>query len=207
MEIISLRQFAERIGVSLTAVQKGEKNGRIKAIRDSKTGKITGIDWETQSAAWEANSKAPQRRPHNPAGGRPRLDGKPVAAPKTGHGANERLEDQPHGGALKRKSKEDGHQNHNDLSTLAGVQRARELVKLQTDSLKLQQMRGELVAKSEQQKLGHELGSSLISDLYNLPERLSDELAGMGDPNAIHALMTKEIDNMVRQIRSKLGAV
>lgn len=90
--------------------------------------------------------------------------------------------------------------------SLSDVQRAREMVKLQIDSLKLKEAQGELVSRAEQEKLGHDLASGLISDLYNLPERLSDELAGMTDPNNIHALMTKEIDNMVKQIRSKLGA-
>lgn len=195
MEIVTLREFARRLEVSLTAVQKGEKSGRIEAIRDPDTGKITGIDWATQSVAWEANCKSPQRRAHNQAGGRPRKDGQPVAAPKTApkpQGSPDPGAVPPAGGG--------------GLTSLADIQRARELVKLQIDNLKLKEQQGELVSRAEQEKLGYELASGLISDLYNLPERLSDELAGMSDPNAIHALMTKEIDNMVRQIRSKLGA-
>lgn len=192
MEIVTLREFARRLGVSLTAVQKGAKpeNGRIEAIRDE-NGKITGIDWDTQSVAWEANCKAPQRRAKNQAGGRPRLDGQPVATPRKPAASVTTPPPPPKDGGL---------------TSLADIQRARELVKLQIDNLKLKEQQGELVSRAEQEKIGYEVASGLISDLYNLPERLSDELAGMSDPNAIHALMTKEIDNMVRQIRSKLGA-
>ena len=59
MEIVTLREFARRVGVSLTAIQKGVKNGRIEAITDPATGKITGIDYATQATAWTANSKHP----------------------------------------------------------------------------------------------------------------------------------------------------
>lgn len=203
MEIISLREFARRIGVSLTAIQKAARpeNGRIEAIRDD-DGKITGIDWDTQQAAWNANSKAPQKRPHNIGGGRPRNDGKPPAppreaAPREGD-VSEHLEPQAHGGALKRSEKVQAPPGQ---MSMAEVQRARELVKLQIDNLKLREAQGELVSAADVKKQGHALATAIIGALYNIPDRCADEIAGMSDPHAIHKLLLEEIDNAVEGIR------
>jgi hypothetical protein len=186
MEIVTLREFARRVGVSLTAVQKGVKTGRIEAITDHETCKITGIDYESQGPAWTANSKHPQKKPHTSAGGRPRNDGAPPASParKTAKAA-ETEEPSPPASGMK----------------MADVQRARELVKLQLDNLKLREAQGELVSAAEVKKQGHALATGIISGLYNIPDRCADEIAGMSDPHAIHKLLLAEIDNAVESLR------
>jgi hypothetical protein len=208
MDIVTLREFSRRIGVSLTAVQKGVKTGRLQAVSDPKTGRITGIDFDTQATAWTANSKAPQRKPNTVAGGRPRLDGAPPAAPSTnagreqGSGKTVRFDPGPRGGSLKRESNpppKDGGMS------LAEVQRARELVKLQLDNLKLKEANGELVRAADQHKVGFELGQTLIGNLYNMPERLADEFAGMSSATDIHKLWVHELDLAVAKIREKYG--
>ena len=185
MEIVTVREFARRVGVSLTAIQKGVKNGRIQAITDP-TGKITGIDYASQAEAWTANSKHPQKRPHNIGGGRPRNDGLPPAQPQSV--AGDRL------------PREGGSPPPGQMS-MAEVQRAREIVKLQIDNLKLREAQGELVSAAEVKKQGHALASGIISALYNIPDRCADEIAGMSDPHAIHKLLLVEIDNAVEAIR------
>jgi hypothetical protein len=186
MEVVTLREFSRRVGVSLTAVQKGVKTGRIVAITDA-TGKITGIDYASQGEAWTANSKHPQKKPHTSAGGRPRNDGAAPAKPaKAGKQAESNEEPPPAStGGM----------------TMAQVQRARELVKLQIDNLKLKEAQGELVSAAEVRKQGHALASGIISHLYNIPDRCADEIAGMSDPHAIHKLLLAEIDNAVEAIR------
>lgn len=211
MEIVTLREFARRIGVSLTAVQKAIKNGRIKAQTDD-AGKVKGIDWETESIAWTENSKAPQRKPKNPNGGRPRKDGTPAAraataaplpddAPAEGE-IVEHLEHQPHGGALKRAEKTPPTKGP---MTITEIQRARELVKLQLDNLKLKEAQGELVSAKKQREEGAKLGATLIAGLYNMPERLADDFAGMSDPHEIQRIWVEEIDKLVQDMRSKYG--
>lgn len=182
MDIITLREFSRRVGVSLTAVQKGVKTGRIVAITDE-TGKITGIDYASQGEAWTANSKHPQKKPHTSAGGRPRKDGAAPAKP------------------AKAESNEEPPAGSTGGMTMAQVQRARELVKLQIDNLKLREAQGELVSAAEVRKQGHALASGIISHLYNIPDRCADEIAGMSDPHAIHKLLLAEIDNAVEAIR------
>lgn len=205
MEIVTLREFARRIGVSLTAIQKGIKTGRIQAETDD-AGKATGIDWDSQSGAWSANSKAPQRKPKNPGGGRPRKDGTPPAKPGTaepreGEGV-ESLEPQPTGGALKRSKATPPPAGQ---MTITEIQRARELVKLQLDNLKLKEAQGELVSRQKQREEGAKLGATLIASLYNMPERLADDFAGMNDPHEIARVWTEEIDKLVQDMRGKYG--
>ena len=81
------------------------------------------------------------------------------------------------------------------------MQRARELVKLQLDNLKLREAQGELVSAADVKKQGHTLATGIISALYNIPDRCADEIAGMSDPHAIHKLLLAEIDNAVEAIR------
>jgi hypothetical protein len=208
MEVVSVREFAKRVGVSLAAIQKGIRNGRIEAIVDEATGKTKGIDYDTQASAWTDNAKAPGRRPNTEAGGRPRKDGKPPAQPKTNGGkregeVSEYLEGQPHGGALKRSEKAPPPAGQ---MTMAEVQRARELVKLQLDNLKLKESQGELVNLVEVRVQGSKLAAGVISALYNIPDRVSDEIAGMTDPHQIAKLLISEIDQAVEDLRRAYGA-
>lgn len=204
---IPLREYARRKGVSLTAVQNAIKSGRITPIRDADGGRIKGIDWATQENAWEANSKHPQKRPHTIGGGRPRLDGQPPAPPAARQqqaqdeaGVVSHLEGQPNGGALLRNQKVEPPTPPGQMS-LADIQRARELVKLQIDNEKLKEVRGESVSAAEQEKQGRNLAAIVISGLYSIPDRISDELAGMSDPHAIAELLRQQIDASVSELR------
>jgi hypothetical protein len=192
MDVVPLREFARRIGVSLTAVQKGIKTGRIVAQTDA-DGRATGIDWDSQGPAWSANSKHPQKKPHNPAGGRPRNDGAPPAPPAQAPSRAPAPAPPPDDGAGKPQM------------TLAEIQRARELVKLQIDNEKLKEVRGETVSAAEVEKAGRSLAAAVIGGLYGIPDRISDELAGMSEPHAIHALLLQEIDRAVSELRRAYG--
>lgn len=190
-EVISLREFARRIGVSLPAVQKAARpeNGRLQVIRDQ-AGKITGIDWATQEAAWHENSKHPQKRPHTIAGGRPRNDGQPPAAPKSAGG--------------KADADKDPDAPRGEMS-ISAIQRARELVKLQIDNESLKKIKGDTVERAEVYASGAKLAGAIISGLYNIPERVSDDIAGMSDPHKINELLVREIDAVVAELRKQYG--
>lgn len=211
MEQITLREYARRKGVSLTAIQKGVASGRITAIVDPATGKSVGIDWHTQEHAWEANSKHPQKKAIHQAGGRPHKDGTPAAAPAKREPAPpdeahvvSHLEDQPHGGKLLRNEKVEPPTPPGEMS-LAQIQRARELVKLQIDNEKLKEVRGLSVSAADQEKHGRSLAAAVISGMYGIPDRISDELAGMSDPHAIHKLLLEQIDQAVSELRRAYG--
>lgn len=185
VEVVTLREFARRIGVSLTAIQKGVLSGRVEVIRNPDSGRITGIDYDTQAEAWRANSKHPQKRPHTSAGGRPRADGTPKAPAEQRHQVKPEEAPPPQPGGM----------------SMTEIQRARELVKLQLDNVKLREAKGELVPAADQEKQGRSLAAGVISALYNIPDRISDELAGMSDPHEIHKLLLQEIDRSVQDLR------
>lgn len=202
MELISAREFARRIGVSLTAVQKAARpeNGRIAAQRDS-SGKITGIDWETQAQAWTDNSKAPQCRPKTSAGGRPRLDGTaPAAAAKRAGTSTPSKREK--GAETETNAGESGTTGR---KSLADIQRERETVKLQIDEETLKKVRGESVDRATVYAEGTKLAGQLIAALYNIPERISDDLAGMTDPHEISNLLTQELNQAVSKLRAAYG--
>lgn len=190
-ELISLREYARRKDVSLTAVQNAIKSGRIVPASYTESGRIKEIDWDTQADAWESNSKHPQKRPHTNAGGRPRKDGEPTAKPSR----------QAPGQASAGVAAEDDEAPQPGGRKLADIQRDRELVKLQIDIEKLKEARGESVPRVEVEKQGRSLAAMVISGLYTIPDRVSDELAGMSDPHAIHALLLQQIDAAVSELR------
>lgn len=189
MKIVSLRTFAQEIGVSLTAVQKGIRTGRIEGCQWNEKGHCTGIDLDSERVKWALNSKD-NCIPKVISGGRPRKDGQAPAKPQTTGGQPDREAKAP---------------DEKKGTSLADVQKARELTKLKLDQLKLKKEEGELVSAAEVEKNGYAIASMVIQGLYNIPDRIADELAGMSDPNEIHQLILSEIDSAVQQLREKYG--
>jgi hypothetical protein len=210
MELIGIREAARRLGVSDTAVHKAIRDGRLSAPAEEDRhpdNKRPRLRWPKVQEEWTANAKHPQKRPHTIAGGRPRKDGQPTAppadrqpappAPREGEVVGY-LEGQPHGGALKRA--QDTPPPEGEM-TLAQIQRARELTKLEIDQETLKKVRQESVSAAEQEKQGRTLASIVISGMYSIPDRISDELAGMSDPHAIAELLRQQIDSAVSELR------
>ncbi|MGL4410205.1 MAG: hypothetical protein ACRCTU_17615 [Zoogloea sp.] len=71
--------------------------------------------------------------------------------------------------------------------------------------LEYEQKSGKLVDAQEQFRAGAKLGSTLLAGLYNMPERLADDFAGMSNPHEIATLWTKEIDILVQDLRRAYG--
>ena len=74
-------------------------------------------------------------------------------------------------------------------------------MKLQIDNEKLKEVRGQSVSTADVEKQGRSLAAIVISGMYTIPDRISDELAGMTDANAIQNLLLQEIDRAVEQLR------
>lgn len=73
--------------------------------------------------------------------------------------------------------------------------------------IEVKKMLGELVSTDHVKQQGSELGTILINSLTNLPDRLSSELSTLDDEREIHALLTKEINSMIIDIRHSLGVM
>ena len=213
MEIITLREFARRIGVSLTAIQKGVQNGRIEAIKDATTGRITGIDWDTQAEAWQANSKHPQKRPRTLSGGRPRNDGAPPAppAPRSAPQPTEprvaiHLGGQAHGGALLRSERVEPATALDQMS-LAEIQRARELVKLQIDEAKLQEATGRLISREEVKQQAFRTARSARDALMTMEDRLSPILASTSDIQEVRKVLRDDIRRTCERLAADIEGI
>lgn len=193
-DIVSIREFARRIGVSLPAVQKAIKNGRIVGLTNDK-GRLTGIDWDSQKDAWTANSDPSRRRvtlAYSPEGteatpypsgegtsrgGRPRKDGT----------ATKGAEAPPPSGGM----------------SLAEIKKAREAVNLQRDKLKLDAEKKVLVPADAVKKDMAYIASIVKAGLLSIPDRVSAELAGVTDPHLIHSILMNEINSAMEELRNK----
>jgi hypothetical protein len=180
--------------VSLPAVQKAVKNGRIKAITDA-NGKLKGIDWETQKDDWIANSNPAFRRKqlgYNPEGSEatpfPAGEGKAV-------GGRPRKDEQ-----TATDTPEPPDADKRSGMSLAEIKRARELVNLNRDKLSLDVERKKYIPADEQNRVCAALGAALISALYNIPAKVAPELASMTDARAIRDMLQTEIDQAVEDI-------
>jgi hypothetical protein len=91
MDLVSLREFARRKGVSLQAVQNGIKSLRVTPVRDA-SGKCQGLDWDTEAAKWDNNANPGKKQSaevrHNiqpqkvvPKATAPKTRGRPAKAP------------------------------------------------------------------------------------------------------------------------------
>lgn len=69
-ELVSIREFSRRIGVSDTAVHKAIRNHRIVLAQESPP----KLDWSTQEARWHQNSDSSKRSHVGPQGS-PRREG------------------------------------------------------------------------------------------------------------------------------------
>ena len=72
-ELISIREFSRRIGVSDTAVHKGLRSGRVVLSEDKRTGR-KGLMWPQSQQDWLANTDG-MKRSHVGSQGSPRRAG------------------------------------------------------------------------------------------------------------------------------------
>lgn len=201
-DIVSAREFARRIGVSLTAVQKAVKSGRITAVLDEHH-RITGIDWNSQKDAWVLNSASAKRRialAYQPDG----VDATPAPSSSGRNGGRPRKDDsQPK--TPRQSGRPPEPPGKTGGMTLAEIQRAQALVKLNRETLALEEQKKTLVKVEEVKREMGELAAIVKSALLNIPDRLAAELAGMTDQHGIHSLLTQEINAALSELHSKYG--
>lgn len=168
MAVVSPKEFAAAVGVTVGAVNRAITNGRIQTcgMIDKRT---RAIDLESQKIAWQETTDF-KSVPHNLNGGRPRKDGTPTDKPLATNVGEPKS------------------------PKLADITLAREATKLKLDQLKLREAEGELIKVDYVRSELAKLAGTVKSALLNIPERVSAELAGMNDPHDIHTLLTREIN-------------
>lgn len=175
---ISIRAYGRHRGVSDTAVRKAIEKGRITALADGT------IDPARADAEWAASTRPPDelraQRPTRPA--------RAAAAHATA------LEDMA--GVAPASTPSGGN-------TYAQARTANEVLKAQHHKLRIAQLKGELIDRSQVMAQVFALARAERDAWLNWPARISSMLAAeLGiDPHTMHVALERE----VRQHLSELG--
>lgn len=197
-ELISIREFARRIGVHHRAVQYAIEHGRITVAEIQKAGKRTRpkIDWQTQEKAWRENTdpdrnvvqsaiqpdRTPPAAPAAPAAPGPDSQGPPQpAAGKKGRKKKEKKAKAPPAGPPPPPSKFQVHRSEKEEWAAKMAE------------IKYKKAAGLTVELDKVKELFFNIGHATQQGLLNIPARVSAILAAKTDEREIYNILEKEI--------------
>lgn len=177
---LSLRKFADLVGVSEKAIRKGIKSGRLQGfVGTTATGQPVIANVDGARAAWDST-----RRVVAPPHDRPKPIPIPPPPQAEATGSSLPVADRPSGG--------DGYPPHGmpltaksltDATILATLERARKL-RLENDVAE-----GRLVSIEVVSKVQFESMRIVRESILNLPARLAGELAAQTDPARVQIML------------------
>ena len=187
---VSLREFARRRGVSLTAVQKAIESGRVTAVRRDEHNRLVAIEADLATAQWNANTD-------------------PAEAAKSGTvldvGAEASVVDPtdalpaPSGGAVVNFPRDpEGYYK-------ARAQRER-FAALEAERVYLKAI-GDLVSRGDLERVNAQRYRAVRDKLLNIADRVAAALAAEKDPARVHAELTKEIKRVLQDLSDKARGV
>jgi hypothetical protein len=202
-ELVSVREFSRRMGVTLRAIQFAIERGRVKISKSEQRGQRVRhfIDMD-EKAAWELNrdpskqggptrrekGKGPQpsyTKPGDREEGRPAAGGlAPDATPGPGPG-----------GAPDTSGQIFGRE-----SAYHKARTARELFTAKTAELEYKVRIGELVSMDEVKKVFYTTANAVTQNLLNIPARVSAILAAETDEKKVFEMLNREIKNALQRL-------
>jgi len=169
-DYISVREFAERMGVKHTAIIRAMDIGWIeKGVYVHPANGHRKILPDIAKEEWEQNQ--------NPAMDHFREMGKKNTGKK--------LAEKRGGG-------------NSDSSTLTSVKTQEAKVKLQVDLIKLRKLKGELVEKDAVYDALFEFGRLIRDTIMVVPDRIIDRIMAAKTRNEAHIILTEELDDALR---------
>jgi hypothetical protein len=178
---LSIRAYARHRGVTDTAVHKAIRSGRIEALADGT------IDSDQADAQWERNTSAPKTGTQRPT--------VKVKVPEVdGDGGGER------GGAGATSNTSSGGSGGTSLLQARTVN---EVVKAQTNKVRLARLKGELIDRPQAIAHVFKLARSERDAWLNWPARVSAQMAAKLELDA-HT-MHVALENAVREHLQELG--
>lgn len=195
IELIGICEAARRLGVSDTAVHKGIKSGRVQVHSRHPGNGRPQLAWPDFQIQWMANSDTSKRSHVGSRGGvnRQANEGKVLAT--SDRMDEQEIVDAPASGPASGRG-----------GDYTQSRAKREFYQAELARLEFEKESGRLVDAEESRAEGTKLAAAVISALYTIPDRISDELAGMGDPYEIQRLLTKELDRCVEDLRKQYGS-
>lgn len=174
MALMGYREFARHLNVSLGAVQKAIKSGRISVNADGK------IDAETATAAWIANSDESRKSLADQS----RTSVVNGTIPEEFDSAD--LGDEPD------ESSSSSVANPY-LKDYHRARTGREQTRFQREQLELAQLKGSLIEVREAQRLAFTALRTVRDNILNIPVRVRDQLAAETDPARIEETLHTEL--------------
>jgi hypothetical protein len=189
--MISLREYARRVGVSHTAVQKAINTGRLSAcLGKDKQGNVKIADPELADREWAANTD--QSSPTNRITGEPKRRKETATAPYEPRQAAvpppKGTED--HGGAMPDKG-----------PSYAKSRAIREAYMARLAKLEFDQKAGKVINADEARVAVFNIGRRARDMLLAVPDRVAPLVVGQDDAHEIHRLLMDEM----RRVCVELG--
>jgi len=186
---LSIRAYARHRGVTDTAVHKAIRSGRINALADGT------IDPDQADAQWARNTSAPKTGTQQPT--------VKVKVPEVdGDGAGDRGGDRGGAGATSNTSSGGGGGGGGGTSLLQ-ARTVNEVVKAQTNKVRLARLKGELIDRPQAIAHVFKLARSERDAWLNWPARVSAQMAAKLEIDA-HT-MHVALENAVREHLQELG--
>jgi pyruvate/2-oxoglutarate dehydrogenase complex dihydrolipoamide acyltransferase (E2) component len=166
---MSLRAYARHRGVSLRAVQKAIKSGRITAREDGR------LDADVADANWARNT-APRPQPSS-------QPAKPAASPQSAHHHHS---DPPRREPTEPVKLESGLE-------YAKARAVRETYSARMAKIDFEERTAKLVSSDEVQVAAFNRFRQFRDGMLNIPDRLAAVLAAEKNPRQVHELLVTEI--------------
>ena len=184
---LSIRAYARHRGVTDTAVHKAIRSGRINALADGT------IDPDQADAQWERNTSAPKTGTQRPTVKVPEVDGE-VGGGGERNGA---------GAAINTGSGGTSSTGGSGGTSLLQARTVNEVVKAQTNKVRLARLKGELIDRPQAIAHVFKLARSERDAWLNWPARVSAQMAAKLelDAHTMHVVL----ENAVREHLQELG--
>lgn len=189
-ELISIREYGRRRGVSDTAVHKAIRAGKIPTVNGK-------IDPAAADAAWTRNRDATQASKMAAAASAGPASDASAAPPAAGEAAalhtsaTSPVPAESHAPA-------EGTIAHAQLQVLAA--------KAEKAQLDLQERKGEVIAVEEVEQVGSEIVETVKNRLLLIPDGIADRLAAIKEPLECRSILLHEITVALEEL-SRLGSV
>lgn len=191
-EWISLREFARRHEVRLSAVQKAIESGRVTAIKREGS-RIVAIEFHAASQQWSANTDPVQAA----------RSGHALSAPMQASGPVEQqlelaAKDEPPA-ATPASGDKDPHGYYE-------ARAKRERHQAEMAELDLLEQLGKLVSVDEMRQVTGRRYRAMRDKLLNIPDRIAAVLAAEKDTARVHAALTAELKRVLHELSDDAGA-
>jgi hypothetical protein len=179
-ELVSLREYARRRGVSAMAVSKAAKSGRITLVDGKVDVAAADRDWPSNTNPGQLAFKAP-----------------PPAAAAEGQGTHEAGDDEGQPPQTEEEKKA-----QTSTGQYGQARAVREMYNARLAKIEFERETGILVNADTVRVAAFNAARTARDSLLSMPDRLSPVLAGEGNQFEIHRLLSDEIRRICDELAS-----